>query len=76
MTDINLTPYHGVPEPLMRAPHDNLNNALPPAKRKRVDGSEDEVDINGDAPLDLIHKSAPNLTIQEQIANLISILKR
>lgn len=76
MTDVSTTPVNGVAHPQLVSQHEALSSAQPAAiKRKRVDGSGDEAQMNGNAPREALH-SASGASIQEQIADFIIVLKK
>ena len=75
MADVPTAPINGVAHSQLGSQHEAPNNAQPAIKRKRVDGSEDEAQMNGNAPHD-VKGTVSSASVQEQIANFITVLKR
>lgn len=75
MTDVSTAPINGVAHPQLVPQHETPNNAQPAIKRKRVDGAEDEAQMNGNAPHD-VKGTVSSASVQEQIADFITVLKR
>lgn len=75
MTDLSTTPIHGVAHPQLLPQHESPTSAQQAIKRKRVDGSEDEAQMNGNATREALD-SATSAPIQEQIADFITVIKK
>lgn len=75
MTDVSSTPINGVAYPQLVPQHGAPDSAQPAIKRKRVDSSEDEAQVNGDAPQD-VTDDVGGANILGQIADFITVLKK
>lgn len=75
MMDLSTTPINGVAplQPIAQYPSpDSVQSTI---KRKRVESSEDEAQLNGNAPQE-VRDNIQGANIQEQVAELVAVLQR
>lgn len=75
MMDLSTTPINGVapPQPIAQYPSPDSGQSM--IKRKRVESTEDEAQVNGNAPQE-VRDNIQGANIQEQVAELVAVLQR
>ena len=75
MMDLSTTPINGVAPSQPIAQYPSPDSVQSTIKRKRVESSEDEAQVNGNAPQD-VRDNVQSANIQEQVAELVAVLQR